>query len=196
MSAPYVYPMIGDWTQYVAERSPSTLGPDPQWGATTLLLDGLSVLDASTASMVMGLDPRVAVGAQLDQLGSWVDERRAGLGDAEYQRIIMGREAAQTSDGGIEALWPLWLALTGAAADSARIVVVPFTGSPTVYLQAIVLIEPSVPWRIRAGTVLRDAVAYPIDAVGVIGLSSALVWNAEPAWNTGTWGSVLPVEVD
>jgi hypothetical protein len=44
--------------------------------------------------------------------------------------------------------------------------------------------------------VLRDAVAYPIDAVGVIGLSSALTWNTGPAWNTGTWGSVLPVEVD
>jgi len=196
VSAPFVYPMIGDWTQYVAERAPSTLGPDPQWFATTILLDGLSELDASTASMVMGLDPSAAVGAQLDQLGSWVDERRAGLDDAEYRRIVMGREAAQTSDGGLGALWPLWLALTGAAPDSARIVVVPFTGAPIAYFEAIVLTEPSVPFMKRAGDVLRDAVAFPIDAAGVVGLASGLSWNELPAWNSGTWGSVLPYEVD
>lgn len=197
MSAPiYVYPMIGDWTQYVADRAPSTLGGSPQWGVTTTLLDPLSVLDASTASMVMGLDPVVAVGTQLDQIGSWLDERRAGLGDSEYRRIIMGREAAQTSDGSVGAIWPLWLSLTGAAADSARIVVVPWTGYPVVYVEAVVLTVPTVPYMRRAGAVMRDAVAFPIDVAAVVGAADALNWNTLPPWNSGTWGSVMPYEVD
>ena len=190
-----VFPTIGDWGQYVADRVPSYLGGQPQWAVVQLLAEPLSLLDASVASMAMGLDLPSAVGAQIDQIGSWVDERRASLGDDEYRRIVMGREAAAVSDGGIEALWPLWLALTGAAAGSARIVVYPWTGFPLAYFEAQLLTEPTGAWVRRAGAVLRDSVAFPIDVLGVVSRSDGMVWDASDGWDIGTWGAALPYEV-
>lgn len=190
-----VFPTIGDWRQYVADRVPSYLGGDPQWSVVLLLADPLSVLDASVASMTMGLDATVAVGAQIDQLGSWVDERRAGLGDSEYRRIVVGRTAAADSDGGIAALWPLWLSLTGAPAESARIVVYPWTGAPVVYLEAVLLTEPSLAFRQRAGAVMRDAVAFPIDVAAIVAMSDGMEWDGPDGWDSGTWGDALPYEV-
>lgn len=189
-----VYPIIGDWSRYVAERVPSYLGRDPQWSVVLTLAAPLVALDASVASMTMGLDPVIAVGAQLDQLGTWLDEPRAGLDDAEYRRIILGRQGAQTSDGGVSALWQVWLALTGIGASDANIVTVPWV-SPLVWFEARLQVEPTVPWRRRAGAVWRDSVAFPIDALGVVALATGLVWNTVSGWNIGSWGSALPYEV-
>jgi hypothetical protein len=95
------------------------------------------------ADIIRAMDPEVAVGFWLDLCGSRVGEPRGGLSDAEYLRIILGRQSAAFALGTVPGVWACWLALTGATEDRARMYRVPAFGLPTVYLEAEVTTAPS-----------------------------------------------------
>lgn len=181
----YSYPQIGDWDAWLAARTPSTLLPSPQFDLLNALADPIRALDADAAGIMYGLDLSAAVGAQLDQLGSWVDEPRGGLGDAEYRRIVGGRYAASRTGCAVTSVWEMWLALTGAQEGDARIV----TDVPgVVYLEAQIDFVPSVSYLRRGYSVIRDTVAYPLPFVAAVGNSNTATWGGLNGWNLGAWG--------
>lgn len=80
----------------------------------------LQVYEEQAFNVMMGTSLGLAVGDALDQWGSLVGEKRVGLGNDDYRRIIHGRIKARASRGKISDLWELTSFVT--ETDDVRIV--------------------------------------------------------------------------
>lgn len=125
------------------------------------------------------VDLSVACEGWLDFRGDLVLESRRGLTDAEYRRIIAGRQSAQGGAHSLPGVWAGWLGLSGVDAADARILRLP---PASVLLWADVTYEPSFLFVRRAGDVARDFVpsGYEVDAY--------LAQPGSAFWGTGVWG--------
>jgi hypothetical protein len=187
-----VYPLIPDFEAFLAETAPSILRRSPTWEVVAPLFRPFETLDAQQADIIRAMDPEVAVGFWLDLCGSRVGEPRGGLSDAEYLRIILGRQGAAFALGTVPGVWACWLALTGATEDRARMYRVPAFGLPTVYLEAEVTTAPSVTMLRRMADVIKSAVVCEYDVFANVYLAGAARPGRTPAGGSATGAWTLP----
>lgn len=179
-----IYPIFGDWDGYTRDLAANTLRLDNSW---TFLSTSLAVffdLDDTQVEILRQMDPNVATGALLDSCGSRIGEPRGGLDDFEYRQIILGRYAAGVANGTASGIWTTWLAVTGTRADRARMTRWGPDDLPLVWLWAQVDLAPSAPFLQRAGAVIRDAVAYPMDVLAGIGVAPMLLTDTSPGFDS------------
>lgn len=174
------YPIIADWTTFTEDLAANTLRTDNSWNILSPSLAAFRNLDDTQAEILREMDPTIAVADALDLCGSRIGETRGGLLDDEYRRIILGRQAASVANGTAAGIWAMWLAVTGARADQARMLRWGAPDKPLVWLWATVDSAPSVTFLRRAGAVVRDAVAFPMDVLAGIGLPSILLTDGLP----------------
>jgi hypothetical protein len=113
-----------------------------------------------------------AEGAALDLWGGWVNEPRAGFGDAAYRRIIYARILANTSDGGLITLRDIAAYMFDVPVTDVRVIEI-----PPAKLEVRVLIDTPVPstLRERAAVLLKNAAPMGVGlSLFTLTLTSAL----------------------
>lgn len=80
-------------------------------GALVAYLSSIQDVEDVTQAVADGRWPADAIGVQLDTLGRIVGQERGGLSDDQYRLIILGRIMANRSNGRVEDLYAILLAL-------------------------------------------------------------------------------------
>lgn len=177
-----------DWLDLLRASSSDGVRRPKAWAITqgcALAVDRAYQGDADVASS-NALD--AAVGPLLDRRGAAVGEARGGLGDDEYRRIIAARQQTADVDGTVDAEWALWLALTGVRPEDAAIR--RYGPSGGLWLTARVVVAPTEAWRIRARSLLVDALGRrPLSAV--LYTDQTMRWTSLPGWSVGVWAITL-----
>lgn len=186
---PVAYPVIPDHRAWIQSQLPDIAAEGEGLDFATELTRPLAVLDSRVAELYAGIvDLRDATDGTLDLLGDRVGEKRAGMTNAEYRRVIAGRRVARF--GAITAPRVLagWRALTDPL--EARIET---PGSSSIHLFARVTWTPTSAWLVRAARVVLDLCAADAEVNAVIYKStSAIFGDPGTGFGIGTYAWDLP----
>lgn len=184
------YPAVAGWDAYVASLAPSEALRERARAQLLGLFAAAEQTERSLQTTFAALvDPTQGYGGLLDLIGARLGEPRGGLADGEYLRILMGRQAVGLPGATYARAWSIWLALTGARDDQARMFRPP-SSTPAVWFSALVDSPPTAGYLDRAGRLLREVTAG-VEVYAVLGIAGSTVWGSTP-WGAGTWGWVVP----
>lgn len=148
----------------------------------------LGRLDEDVAGIYEALvDIEMATGPGLDIAGDQVGERRQGLADHEYRRIIAGRRIAQNAVVP-RRVWAGWVALTGS--DGGRLVNMP---PASIALWGPITFAPTSAWLKRAGQVVSALTASGIYASAAVTPPGTAHFDELPGYDAGLYAFDLPV---
>ena len=116
-------------------------------------------------------DIDIASGLALDILGDWVSERRFGLVDVDYRRVIKARRVAVAGGTTPPTLVRGWRSVTGD--PNATLDEVP----GEIYLTANVKYVVDTAWLARAAGVIRDTIPNGRGLYAAIGEPGVFVWD-------------------
>jgi len=120
-------------------------------------------------------DIDLACGGILDFLGDQVAEKRGGLTDDEYRKIIRGRRAALFGKSTLPSLWNAWVILTAPTGTNLTMSVL---APASVRLTVDVDVLPSLIYARRAGDVVRDCVAAGCEVDAIFNQTGAARYDA------------------
>ena len=150
---------------------------------------GLYEIDDGLASIYEGsINLGLAAGYTLDLLGDRVRERRDGLDNHEYRRIIAGRRIARARRGAVTypRVWAGWCALTGST--QGRMITLP---PASVFLWSATDWVPSDTFLLRAGAVVDALMGAGYEADAVIAPPGTLYVDDLPGVDDGLVGYQL-----
>lgn len=171
---PNGYPNPQDWDGEAVGLLPDVAAVPPGADYFVHLVHPLVETDDRFALLyqsMVNLDD--AAGDGLDLAGDQVFERRDGLNDSEYRRIIAGRRVAVLGGGTSPRLFAGWKALTESSTATLEL-----PGSSSVRLAARVSFVPTLSWLVRAGSVVRDMVEAGVDVSATIYRSGSAIYGA------------------
>lgn len=148
------------------------------------------LLDEDVASIFEALeDLSVAAGATLDIAGDLVLEKREGLEDFEYRRIIAGRRVARAGAVTAPRVWAGWVALTGLV--TGRLYELP---PSSVLLTAEIAWRPSEVFLARAGRVVRALTAEGVETNAILSVPGTAKYGQLPGYSEGRYAYTLKVK--
>lgn len=187
---PLTYPLVSDWTALALGVLPDIAAESPGGDLFVHWTQPLRALDDRLALMYAGaVDLEDAAGWILDWLGSKEGERRNGLADDEYRRLIAGRRVANVSSGSYRSIAAGWRALTGSTVSTVEA-----EGSSSLFLLARVSYTPSAVWLSRAGRIVRTLIPGGVYATALIEREDTARFD-DPihGFDTGNWAYQLRV---
>lgn len=190
-----VYPVIQDWDAFIASLTPAPAFLGDSATFLQVLAWPWSVLELDLEQLAIGLvDLDAAVTWVIDVAGKRVNERRQGLDDTEYRRIVAGKRLAIGSGGSASDVWAVLLGLT--SADSGRLLVAEneSTGETGVIMWGTISFVPSETFLMRAGQVLRAALPLAAEATCSLATSQTAVFDGASFDDGGLFGYALPLE--
>jgi hypothetical protein len=180
-----VYPWIEDYDGYVESLLPAPAAIGDSLSVMLALSWPWSVFEIDLQDLAIGLvDLGAAVPWVLEVAGRRVNEPPGGLGTTEYRRIVAGRRLCIGSDATSAAVWLVWLGLTGSDATDATLTPLPPSG---LGFSATIAWQPSPPWLLRAGGVLRDAVDASAEVEALVATATTARWDVTPWTDAATW---------
>lgn len=143
-------------------------------------------LEDAIAVLYAAFDVNTAVGAQLDRLGGIVGERRNSRGDSEYRAYVLGRIAANASDGSRSAIYKVVRLLLGPSPIKLRIVTIP----PAYYRLEVSGAPALFPWDtgVTPSVVAKAVHSLVTDATSV-GVGFSVLYQAADDAHTFTYSS-------
>lgn len=190
-----VYPVIQDWDAFIESLTPAPayLGDSAKF--VQVLAWPWSVMELDLEQLAIGLvDLDAAVTWVIDVAGARVGERRQGLDDTEYRRIVAGKRLAIGSAASASDVWAVLLGVTGA--ETGRLIVAEneSTGESGVIMWGFVDFVPSDTFLRRAGQVLRSALPLSAEANASVATSQTAIFDGSAFDDGSLFGYSLPLE--
>lgn len=140
-------------------------------------------VEDALAVLYTAFDVQTAVGAQLDVLGAIVGEQRNARVDSEFRAYVLGRIAANASDGSRSAIYKVVRLLLGTTNNALKIVTLP----PAYYRLEITGGLAKFPWdaSVPAQTVAKAITTLVTDATSV-GVGFGVLYQAADDAHTFT----------